>query len=263
MKPFTLSRTMRPWDYNGINMVEEVRMVREVQSWVVPPHPFQHTHRTWEQALAWKAVKAWADISKRPLNTDITVSDWGAGVGMFPAMLVSVGVCVDMFENWKPMYRMTTRAEGDESNFVHRQVSQILEHTPKQASGRYHLLSSPMLGELDETWWKKYDISLCISTLEHIANWEESFDQLCKTVKPGGLLFLTMDFADDGWQDGAYIGVECRSKMFNKFWMHWLAGLAKSLGFDWLGGEPDWAWSEDMRMVNNYGFASLVMVRNK
>jgi len=183
---------------------------------------------------------------------------------MFPAVLIGIGAKVDMFENWKPMYKMTTRAEGDESEFVHRQMAQVAAKSSFRASiGKYEIFSSPMLGELNEQWWKKYHISLCISTLEHIENRERAFEDLCQTIKPGGLLFLTMDYADDGRKDETYIGAQCRSMMYNEIQMKLLAKVASKFGFEFFGGDPDWSWAEEMRMVNDNGFASLVMVRNK
>src|SRR5882724_1555301 len=174
MVGFTLSRTMRPSDYE--TMSGAVETIRKIQSWVVPPHPYQHEHRTWEQSLAWLAVAQWL-TQCHILTYDVRASDWGCGVGMFPAVLVGIGAKVDMFENWKPMYKMTTRAEGDESEFVHRQMAQVAAKSSFRASiGKYEIFSSPMLGELNEQWWKKYHISLCISTLEHIENRERAFE---------------------------------------------------------------------------------------
>lgn len=257
MEEFTLSRVMRFGDY--VQLGPEVSFVDLIQSCIVPPHPYQHTHRRWEQALAWRAFTLWTKANCKEPNL-VTASDWGCGVGMFPAMLVSVGVKVDMFEDWEPMYKMTTRAEGDESSFVHRQMTQVLCNST--GKGEYNLLSEPLLGQLGDTWRNKYDVSVCISTLEHIADRDMAFRQLCQTVKPGGLLFLTMDFSGDGGSEESYIGADCRSCMYTEKEIQKLGRTASEFGFSYFGGEPDWSWADECRMVNNYGFSSLTMVRN-
>jgi hypothetical protein len=242
---FSLSRSMRPSDYEA--MPEEVARVDYCQQFVQPPHPLQHKHRRWEQALAWRATREWA---KDRDFTKMRMSDWGCGVGLLPALLAFAGANVDLFEPW---------VYGVESDFVHRQMAQVLA-AGHSRNGQY-VLENKCLCELNKSWWERYDASFCISTIEHIGEYEKAFCQLCKTVKHDGMIFLTMDYGDGVTPDADYSGASVRPRgMPNKAYMEKLQRLGEKHGFK-LFGEADWDWRPECLMVNNHGFSSICMVK--
>lgn len=237
---------MRPADY-GI-LKPEVDWVNEIQSLVVPAHPHQHVHRVWEQALAWRAATLWANTHQKSYD-QLEISDWGCGVGMLPAMFLAVGSHLDLFEPW---------VYGNESAFVHRQMTQVQSHFHK---GSYSLGGLPLC-EIGPDHDERYDISFCISTIEHIGEEEKAFRQLLKTVKPKGMVFLTMDFCGDGKPEAQYECAFMRCRMYTETLMRRLGQWASEAGFHYLGGQPDWQWSDESYMVHNYGFSSIALERS-
>jgi SAM-dependent methyltransferase len=241
-----LSRVLRLSDYD--EMPGAVEWVDRCQAKVIPPHPLQHVHRRWEQALAWATLSRWMADKGIKTYRGLKISDWGCGVGLLPAMCVAAGAEVHLIEPWQ---------HGDESAFVHRQILQVSELAGRLC-GTYRIWNHPCLCELDDSYWEQYDVSFCISTLEHIGAGELAFRQLCKTVRPGGMIFLTMDYADSA---GPHQLDQARAQIFTEERMRQLGQWGSEMGFSYLGG-TDWKWKEECRIVLDYSFGSIAMVRS-
>lgn len=109
------------------------------------------------------------------------------------------------------------------------------------------------------------DVVTCISVLEHV----EDLDQFCYhlgcLVRPGGLLFLTMDYCDGYALAAEHFRVPdtyhfhwMRQRIFNLFTVKQLiAGFCRQ-SFDLFGG-VDYIWRGPH--VYNYTFASLALVK--
>lgn len=101
----------------------------------------------------------------------------------------------------------------------------------------------------------------CLSVLEHIPVHETQ--QFCyhlgALVAPGGLLVLTVDFAEDGTTDPHHFHW-MRTQMFDRAKLvRLMAYTFQPLGFSWLG-PYDYTWPGPA-VYPNYTFASLVLTR--
>lgn len=121
-------------------------------------------HRRWEYAMALRAIDRWYDQAPtRPKVMRTAIDVGGSGSPLF-AILSSVGLVPSIID---PNYNYP--------------LERILDKKPlMQAS-----------------------VVTCISVIEHVplADLERFVLALGKAVMPGGLLFLTCDFTEDGTED--------------------------------------------------------------
>jgi SAM-dependent methyltransferase len=237
------SRTMRLDDYNYLT--EESLLMQQIVNAIQMWYPAQHQHRRWEYALALKAFKQVFGEQK-----GLTVTDHGCGAGFLSPMMYWLGQNVWMYECW---------TMGSAEQYMMEQMRRVGVHRGQDA-GTYEMRTRP-LGELVEADGG-VDAAFCISTLEHIGEYQKAFRDLLNTVKPGGLLGLTTDFAEHELDDYQYAGLRA-GKMFTEKTYLELEAIGEENGFELLGGAADWGWSEENRLVNNYGFAALFMVRHE
>lgn len=238
-----LSRTMRLADYDemGFDRIRVDQTVEVMGGW----DPIQHPHRNWEYALASKAFDTWFGDRNR-----LRVADFGCGIGLTGALMLRLQAVdfVGMYEIWM---------HGDEEQ---KAIAQMEKAQKSLAGPKMWQMIRRGLGGLTSAD-RDYDVAFCISTLEHIRNYQDAFRDMCRSVLAGGMLMLTTDFADSEVDRYEHAGLRA-GKMFTKRTYEELAEIGNGLGFTLLGGESDWVWDESCRLVLSYGFASLVLVRN-
>lgn len=110
----------------------------------------------------------------------------------------------------------------------------------------------------------KLECVFCISVIEHVPEYAEFVEDLSRAVRPGGLLFLTMD----AWNERPEVPDKAhfhwmRQRIFTKeSWKH-LAATLHTKGFRLLG-EADWdSPIEELEVGWGYGFVSLTMVKER
>lgn len=235
-----LSRVMRPGDMDLLK--EESAWVDRIVEVMGGWDPVQHPARRWEYALALKAFEGFLQ------EPGWQVADFGCGIGLMSPLLLFLGQNVSMYEPW---------VYGDESEKLHAQMRKVNE-TRRKPLG-YELFRRPLCELLPED--RKFDAAFCISTLEHIGEYQRAFRDMCAAVQGhGGLVFLTTDFGKD--ENDHYKNANLRAgKMFNTDTYFELAQIGREEGFDLVGGLAEWGWSDDCELVNDHGFASLAMVR--
>lgn len=242
------SKTMRVSDYNELGL--ELQMVDGVLSILGGGDPAQHVHRRWEYAMALKAFNQWrynkyGDSEKPP----VVVADHGCCTGMLAPMLYYFGHDIRMYEIW---------AWGNQEAKAIEQMNIITARGDRERTGKFQMINRPLNGLTDAD--RGMDASFCISTMEHIPNFETAFRDLCRTVGPGGLLFMTTDSAED--EIDHYMAAHVRAgTMFNKTVYEKLTTWGREEGFELLNGQSDWSWDSSCRLVNDYGFACLAMER--
>jgi 2-polyprenyl-3-methyl-5-hydroxy-6-metoxy-1,4-benzoquinol methylase len=250
-----LSRTMREADY--AEMVEEGKVIAEVNKAIDMWYPCQHHHRLWEYALAQKAFntvfQGWWDLDKgTQIYKSLLVSDHGCGAGYLSPIMFWLGHHVWMYECW---------TFGNEEEYMLEQMRRVSLHRRKTENfaGSYEMRNRP-LGSLVEADGK-VDAAFCISTLEHIKDYRAAFRDLLNTVRVGGMAMITTDFAED--EEDHYVFSNLRAgKMFNKDTYEELLEIARGENFEVVGNQTDWVWDESCRLTNDYGFASMVLVRH-
>lgn len=235
-----LSRVMKTEDYAELE--EEGKVIQEIQSSIQMWHPHQHQHRLWEYTMAQKALKLWYGERKH-----LTVSDHGCGAGYLSPILYWLGNHVLMYECW---------TMGDQGQYAIEQMRKVGLFRGN-FGGSYEMRSKP-LGELTVSD-KGVDAAFCISTLEHIKDYRKAFVDLLGTVKKGGMVLLTTDFAEDE-QDRYFCSGVRAGKMFTKRVYEELRQLARAVGFSLMNEDrEEWDWKEENRLVFDYGFASMAL----
>jgi hypothetical protein len=238
-----LTRTMKELDYECLKT--EGEMLVEVQKAIQMWYPPQHKHRLWEYTMALKALRA-----IYPQQQKLSVSDMGCAGSFLSPMMAWYGHNVSMYEIWQ---------FGDLREYTMEQMTRVHGIKGSEA-GSYKLHNRGMCGLLDED--RGLDVAFCISTLEHIPNYQAAWIDLLNTVKLGGLVFITTDFAEDETDHYQYNYLRA-GKMFNWNTYMELITIGKERGFSLLGNGHDLYWSEACRLVHDYGFGSLAMVKEK
>jgi SAM-dependent methyltransferase len=109
---------------------------------------------------------------------------------------------------------------------------------------------------------KEYDLVFSTSVIEHVPDDDEFFDEVCKSIKPGGYGILTMDFKE-GWKLGQIaVGTVYRfytlDDLNTRFSKLLKVNNCELVGeSDWTG-EPDFQWENQM-----YCFATYVFRKGK
>lgn len=236
-----LSRTMREKDYDELK--EEGTVVTQVNKEIGMWYPYQHHHRLWEYTLAQKALKTvFGDVK------GLTISDHGCGAGYLSPVMYWLGHHVLMYECW---------TFGNEEAYMLEQMRRVALHRVEK-TGTYEMRNRPLGALVEEDGG--VDAAFCISTLEHIRDYQAAFRDLLRTVRPGGMVMVTTDFAED--EEDHYTFSNLRAgKMFNGKTYDELYRIGQEMGFSLLGGVADWRWDESCRLTHDYGFASMVLKR--
>lgn len=235
---FPVSRVLRSSDYAELG--DELQFVDQVQSWAGQPHPHQHPHRRWEYALALRTLLLWGS------QPGMRMADFGCGIGLMSPMLLAMLHEVTMYEVW---------VYGNEEEFALRQMINVKQRVDSYAS--YRMIHRPLCELTDED--RNYDAAFCISTLEHIGEWKRAFLDLLQSVRRGGLVFLTMDYAPKGKNED-YQLAWMRTKIYTPEAMDDIISVAGENGFRLLNGK-DWTWEGNM--VNDYGFVACAFLREE
>lgn len=241
-----LSKVMQQSDYDELK--SEYKEVQEVAELCGGWPAVQHMHRMWEYSLVLRVLRTWLKDYKDKNNIPLVAADIGGGIGFTTPLLLVNKFAVAMYEPW---------LNGNESAKFWEQVNNYRDKTiPSHAviEINYGLLS---LRDRDRN---HYDAVFCISTLEHIRNYQSAWEDLLSMVKPGGLVFITTDYGEHELDNYAHSGLRA-GRMFTANQYSKLIGIAKANNFEVLGDEYIYDWKEEYRMVNDYGFASLAVVR--
>jgi SAM-dependent methyltransferase len=247
-----LSRTMRESDYKELE--EEGKVILEIQKAIGMWYEYQHHHRVWEYSLAQKALKAVHGDRKHLL-----VSDQGCGAGYMGPILLWLGHNVLLYEHWGHGSNNL-----DLSEYMLEQMRRVALHR-SEIAGYYELRNRPLGQMVEED--RGVDAAFCISTLEHIRDYQKAFRDFLSTVKVGGLAFVTTDFADK--EEDNYACSSLRAgKMFTVRTYRELWQIGIEMGFrtvdsstEHRGDISDWCWGVENRLVMDYGFASLALRR--
>jgi 2-polyprenyl-3-methyl-5-hydroxy-6-metoxy-1,4-benzoquinol methylase len=249
------SKVMREGDWKAEEMSGENSSGLQVEAVVEALggwDPVQHPHRRWEYATMMCAYRHWLKDYQRPPQRKLVIADVGCGIGLSPALMLKEGNSVVMYEPW---------VYGDESTKAFAQLTRICTVWPEKV-GNYHSLLRRPLCELIDDDKNRYDAAMCISTLEHIGEYARAWKDLLSMVKPGGLVFITTDFAENRHDHYRHANLRA-GRMFNDEIYRELVAAGRAMNFTLLGGSADYHWSEECRLCNDYGFASLAMVRQK
>jgi 2-polyprenyl-3-methyl-5-hydroxy-6-metoxy-1,4-benzoquinol methylase len=139
-----------------------------------PLDPLHTWSRVWEYPFVYHHLRA----ARRGLTAslfDQVVIDFGSGVTFFPFAVAKLG------------YRVIC---ADIDPVCERDITAASRHLPvAPGSVEFRLISDHLPTFRDG----EADIIYCISVLEHIPDFEKTVDELCRILKKGGILILTID----------------------------------------------------------------------
>ncbi len=252
MEPLVPSRVMRLEDYSQLE--PQLSYLSDfVGSFFGGWNPVQHRHRHWEYSLSLQVFDRWRQGRLGPF----AIADFGAGYDYVSPILYKSGHRMTMFEIWSM------------GNIQELMLSQMNVIKSSGTIGSYELVEED-LTKLSLKYFGSFDVSLCISTLEHILDYKKAFRELCQSVKPGGLIFVTMDYGDGQTSSNGYFAAHSRpAGIPDEKYMYGLVEVGEKEGCRLFGGDPEWSWDESCRLLNKnfapplkgFGFVSLAMVK--
>jgi SAM-dependent methyltransferase len=226
--PLPLSKCLDPEDYTWL--LPEKDLLEQHQATIG-----QHPHRLWEYCMALRAIAEWRDAQAqadggedRPLH----IADVGGAGSRFAATLTERAATVSLID---PALTLSGLQGGITCFPV-----DLWQYAATYAHGAF-------------------DGVTALSVLEHVPDEEiRRFLRAARMVlRPGGLLFLTMDCWNCTGPDTAHFHW-MRERIYNPDLIRALQQSLRELGFASFG-KGDWSYPGSY--VYDYSFASLAMVK--
>ena len=100
---------------------------------------------------------------------------------------------------------------------------------------------------------EKFDVTMCISTIEHVDDHDAAFRELVRITKPGGYIFITSDYFRDipQWEASP-----SRHLQVTPYMKDFVLDLPAKFGLAFVG-ETDFDYRGDF--VHSYSFCNIVL----
>lgn len=235
MRPYT--RSLHPDDYDFLRPWNEP-IVAFQQDMVAKgvPHREWHPHRFWEYASIMQQLMGLG------IQKDAEIIDLGSGASFFDpylALLYPRLCCTDSMKY------------GDITSMVVAQRAHYGVSLPL-----YDLLLEDMSARPEIGWGgatDKFDVTMCISTIEHVDNHDAAFREMVRITKPGGYIFITSDY----FRDKAHFEQSVsRHLQVTDYSEALVLGLPAEFPVDFVG-ETDLGYRGDF--VHNYSFCNVCL----
>lgn len=235
MRPY--NRSLHPDDYGFLAPYDAaLRLFQDDMVRKNVPHREWHPHRFWEYASVLQ------QLDQLDVPRDAEIIDIGAGASFFDpylALLHPLLCCTD------------TEKYGDYSWMVTAQRAHYGVTLPLYNVPVEDMTPRPAIGWGDAT--DKFDVTLCISTIEHIDNHDKGFLELIRITKPGGYIFITSDYFRDPAQFEQSVSRHLQVTDYNE---QFVLDLPNRFAVDFVG-ETDLAYAGDF--VHNYSFCNVCL----
>lgn len=228
MRPYT--RCFDPSDYQFLSVQTNLLMsfVSDMR-WREVPHREWHPHRLWEYGSIMQQLEHFETPH------DAMLVDVGAGGSFFDPMLAmrysNLGVTDDMIY-------------GDVSSMIAMQRAAYGVQLPLLDTSMEHMPQIP-----DD----RFDITMCISSIEHARDHDAAFRELVRITKPGGYVFITSDFFRDAAHFEQSISRHLQVTPYTK---DFVLALPDRFGIKFVG-ETDLDYTGDY--VHNYSFCNICL----
>lgn len=237
MRPY--NRSLHTDDYGFLERyATPIRWFQEDMAARRVPHREWHPHRFWEYASIMQ------QLSDLGIRSDAEMIDVGAGASFFDPYLALTYprlCCTDSMKY------------GDVGPMV---VAQ------RAAYGVALPLYDLMLEDMSPRWeigWggatDKFDVTLCISTIEHVDDHDAAMRELVRITRPGGLIFITSDYFRDIAQ---WEASPSRHLQVTPYMQAFVEALPGRFGLEFVG-LTDLAYAGDF--VHSYSFCNLCLRR--
>lgn len=180
----------------------------------------QHEARRWEYALGLHAVRLWQKQDPKRGNTTVGAVDVGGAGSNFNSML-----------------------------------SRLMKAPTAVVDPAVNIAVEDLDGSVD---FSSYVVT-CISVLEHVEDEWRFLGALDRLVRPGGMLFLTMDCADGSYGDEDRAHYHwMRKRIYTPHtWMELARRFTEEGGYEFLG-DYDFSYNGH-QLFGSYSFASLAL----
>lgn len=228
IRPYT--RAMHPDDYNFLQSYVDplYAFVQDMAAHNIP-HREWHGHRLWEYASIMQQLMTLG------VQHDAEMVDVGAGASFFDpylALLFPNLCCTDSMKY------------GDVTEMV-------------TAQKIYYAIDMPLhdasLEDMSMFRDGRFDVTMCISTIEHVDNHDKAFAELVRITKPGGYLFLTSDYFRNRLQ---WEASPSRSLQVTPYTKAFVLDLPNRFPVTFVG-ETDLDYCGDF--VHNYSFCNMCL----
>lgn len=237
MRPYT--RSLHPDDYAFLtvnNAKLKYFQAQMVQDGV--PHREWHPHRFWEYASILR------QLEELQVPSGAELVDVGAGGSFFDpylALLYPNLCCTDSMKY------------GDVTPMVAAQRARYGVSLPL-----YDLALEDMSEKLSIGWGgatDKFDVTMCISTIEHVDDHDAAMRELVRITKPGGYIFITSDYFRDPEHFEQSVSRHLQVTPYSKAFVE---ALPERFGLEFVG-ETDLDYRGDF--VHNYSFVNICLRR--
>ncbi|MCR4301800.1 MAG: class I SAM-dependent methyltransferase [Sulfuricaulis sp.] len=235
MRPYT--RSLDPADYLYL------------QRYVVPLTNFQSgmaargvPHREWHPHRFWEYASVLQQLDDLGVKSDAEMIDVGAGASFFDPFLAlryPLLCCTDSMKygDVRPMVQAQRQFYG---------VSLPLYDLPCEDMAAW-----PEIGWGGAT--DKFDVTMCISTIEHVDDHDAAMRELVRITKPGGFLFITSDY----FRDLAHFEQSIsRHLQVTPYREEFVLALPARFGLEFIG-DTDLGYRGDF--VHNYSFVNVCL----
>lgn len=235
MRPYT--RSLHPDDYAFLQKyVDPIAAFQRDMATRGVPHREWTTHRLWEYASIMQ------QLDELQVPADAEMIDIGAGASFFDPYLA---------QRYPRLCCTDSMKYGDVMQMVQAQRS-----TYGVALPLYDLMLEDMSPRMEIGWGgatEKFDVTLCISTIEHVDDHDKAFAELIRITKPGGYVFITSDYFRDPEHFEQSISRHLQVTDYNE---QFVLDLPKRFDVDFVG-ETDLAYAGDF--VHNYSFCNVCL----
>ena len=235
MRPF--NRSLHPDDYamlEDFNFELHEHLADMVARGV--PHRDWHPHRFWEYASILQ------QLHELGVRRDAEMVDIGSGASFFDPLLAQLHprlCCTDSMKY------------GDITAMVQAQRAAYSVALPLYDLPLEDMRPRPEIGWGDATG--KFDVTMCISTIEHVDDHDAAMRELVRITKPGGYVFITSDYFRDfeQWQASP-----SRHLQVTPYRQEFVEALPHKFGLEFVG-DTDFRYRGDF--VHSYSFVNICM----
>jgi 2-polyprenyl-3-methyl-5-hydroxy-6-metoxy-1,4-benzoquinol methylase len=168
MRPYT--RSLHPNDYEFLQDSDDLRAFVDHMAHEGVPHREWHPHRIWEYASIMLQLR------ELGVPRDAEIVDVGAGASFFDPYLAL---------RYPKLCEIDSMKYGDVTDMVEAQRAHYGVALP---------LYDLALEDLSPIQSDRFDVSMCISTIEHVDDHDAAMRELVRITKPGGYIFITSDY---------------------------------------------------------------------
>lgn len=226
MRPY--NRSLHPDDYQFLPHVPDLHRFQWDMQRQGVPHREWHPHRMWEYGSIMQ------QLTQLGVGSNAEIVDVGAGASFFDPYLALL---------YPNLCEVDSMKYGDVTDMV-------------EAQRRHYGVALPLydcLCEQLELPSNHFDVTMCISTIEHVDGHDDAMRELVRVTKPGGYIFITSDYFRDAAQYEVSVSKHLQVTAYTE---QYVSVLPELFGLEFVGG-TDFGYLGDF--VQNYSFVNVCM----